>query len=228
MVMLWGFSSVITIAAFTASALWWLDGWLPCRIQFTLNAINILRRLVGCHLTRLAKSDADEKLRCFCWPSFGWHGSPLWRHMGDVVDPCRQSVFRSAWRLTGWNHSVALHSLSYPRCWRRKCCVYLDYFGAHHIFTSINWPALADFYFPLIKAWKILPIMLSPIYSAPIFASQICLSPRQNGNLINQWEVFLYEYPSFLVFTVRFSKRMKLLVSTLLTPTLPKNRSFHS
>ena len=65
MVMLWGFSSVITIAAFTASALWWLDGWLPCRIQFTLNAINILRRLVGCHLTRLAKAMQMKSFAAF-------------------------------------------------------------------------------------------------------------------------------------------------------------------
>ena len=64
MVMLRGFSTVITIAVITASALWWLDGWLPFRIQLALNTINFLRRFVGCHLPRLAKSDADEKSRC--------------------------------------------------------------------------------------------------------------------------------------------------------------------
>ena len=43
MVMVWAFSSFIAIAA---TALWWLDGWLPFRVQFALNPVNLLAALL--------------------------------------------------------------------------------------------------------------------------------------------------------------------------------------
>ena len=65
MMMVWAFSSFVAIAA---TALWWLDGWLPFRVQFALNPINLLCRFVGFHLLRLAKTDADEKRRSNQYP----------------------------------------------------------------------------------------------------------------------------------------------------------------
>ena len=58
MAMVRAFSSFIAIAA---TALWWLDGWRPFRVQFALNPINLLRRFVGFNWLRLAKTYADEK-----------------------------------------------------------------------------------------------------------------------------------------------------------------------
>jgi hypothetical protein len=52
MAMVWAFSSFIAIAA---TALWWLDGWSPFRVQFALNPINLLRRFVGFHWLKFAE-----------------------------------------------------------------------------------------------------------------------------------------------------------------------------
>jgi len=58
MAMVRAFSSFIPIAA---TALWWLDGWRPFRVQFALNPINLLCGFIGFHWLRLAKTYADEK-----------------------------------------------------------------------------------------------------------------------------------------------------------------------
>ena len=90
MVMDRAFSSFIAIVA---TALRYLDGWLPFFVQFALNPLNLLRHFVGFHLLRLAKPmqvkrDAQIKTQS-CRPQLSDvdAGVVRWIKMNSVAHP---------------------------------------------------------------------------------------------------------------------------------------------
>ena len=90
MAMVRAFSSFIAIAA---TALWWLDGWSPFRVQFALNPINLLRRFVGFHWLKLAKPMQKKRVAQIktqsCRPQLADVDSGVvrWMKMNSVAHP---------------------------------------------------------------------------------------------------------------------------------------------